>query len=81
MSAAAEPDWRASSLTSPATTAKPRPASPARAASMVALRARRLVRPAMLVMVARMPLIASLVVEHSRLRRRSDVCPSARCLS
>gem|GEM_PF-6212985 len=34
---------RASSLTSPATTANPLPASPARAASMVALRARRLV--------------------------------------
>ena len=39
--------WLASSLTSAATTAKPRPASPARAASMVALRARRLVWPAM----------------------------------
>ena len=34
---------RASSLTSPATTAKPRPASPARAASIVALRASRFV--------------------------------------
>ena len=35
--------WPASALTSPATTAKPRPASPARAASMVALSASRLV--------------------------------------
>jgi hypothetical protein len=35
--------WAASALTSCATTAKPRPASPARAASMVALRASRLV--------------------------------------
>ena len=39
--------WLASSLTSEATTAKPRPASPARAASMVALSARRLVWLAM----------------------------------
>ena len=37
----------ASALTSEATTAKPRPASPARAASMVALSASRLVCPAM----------------------------------
>ena len=37
----------ASAFTSDATTAKPRPASPARAASMVALRASRLVWPAM----------------------------------
>ncbi len=40
--------WPASSFTSEATTAKPRPASPARAASMVAFRARRLVWLAML---------------------------------
>ncbi|MFK4572295.1 hypothetical protein ABIF94_003731 [Bradyrhizobium ottawaense] len=40
----------ASALTSEATTAKPRPASPARAASMVALRARRLVWPAIWLM-------------------------------
>ena len=39
--------WLASSFTSLATTAKPLPASPARAASMVALSARRLVWPAM----------------------------------
>jgi len=40
--------WPASDLTSDATTAKPRPASPARAASMVALSASRLVCAAML---------------------------------
>ena len=39
--------WLASDLTSLATTAKPLPASPARAASIVALRARRLVWAAM----------------------------------
>ena len=36
--------WVASALTSLATTAKPRPAGPARAASMVAFSASRLVR-------------------------------------
>ena len=36
--------WVASSFTSEATTAKPRPASPPRAASIEALSARRLVR-------------------------------------
>src|SRR5215213_513991 len=40
----------ASAFTSEATTAKPRPASPARAASMVALSANRLVWPAMVLM-------------------------------
>jgi hypothetical protein len=40
----------ASAFTSDATTAKPRPASPARAASMVALSASRLVWPAMVLM-------------------------------
>ena len=40
-------DWDASELISPATTAKPLPASPALAASMDALRERRLVWPAM----------------------------------
>ena len=42
LSVAAEVCWD-SSLISPATTAKPRPATPARAASMVAFRARRCV--------------------------------------
>ncbi len=40
--------WPASDLTSEATTANPRPASPARAASMVAFSASRLVWAAML---------------------------------
>jgi hypothetical protein len=49
--ASAVADWidpisAASDLTSEASTAKPRPASPARAASIVALSARRLVWPA-----------------------------------
>ena len=41
MSSVAPAVWRASSLTSVATTAKPLPASPARAASIVALRAKQ----------------------------------------
>ena len=48
---------RDSTRTSSATTAKPRPCSPARAASMAAFRASRLVCSAMPLMVARMPLI------------------------
>ena len=50
MSSVAFPVWPASALTSPATTAKPRPASPARAASIVALSASRLVCSAISVM-------------------------------
>ena len=46
--------WLAKVLTSVATTAKPLPASPARAASMVALRARRLVWAAMSLMMPTM---------------------------
>ena len=46
ISSVALPVWVASAFTSEATTAKPRPASPARAASIVALRARRFSRPA-----------------------------------
>src|SRR4029453_840845 len=46
--------WLARLLTSWATTAKPRPASPARAASIVALRARRFVWPAMVLIMSRM---------------------------
>src|SRR5215207_51928 len=46
ISSVALPVWVASAFTSEATTAKPRPASPARAASIVAFRARRLVWPA-----------------------------------
>jgi hypothetical protein len=44
--------WRASSLISLATTAKPFPASPARAASMVAFRANRFTCSEMSVMVS-----------------------------
>ena len=51
MSSVARAVSSASSLTSPATTAKPLPASPARAASMVAFRASRLVWAAMFVMI------------------------------
>ena len=47
MSAVAVPVSAARSLTSLATTANPRPASPARAASIVALRASIVVWPAM----------------------------------
>ena len=46
ISSVARAVWPASDLTSEATTAKPRPASPARAASIVALSASRLVWPA-----------------------------------
>ncbi len=58
---------RESSLTSEATTAKPRPDSPALAASIVALRARRFVRLAMSWMTSRMRPMSSAV------RPRSDM--------
>ena len=47
ISSVARAVWLASSLTSLATMAKPLPASPARAASIVAFSARRLICPAM----------------------------------
>ena len=59
MSSVARAVCEARLFTSWATTAKPRPASPARAASMVALRARRLVWPAMSRIRPRIDSIAS----------------------
>ena len=50
--------WLARLFTSEATTAKPRPASPARADSIVALSASRLICPVMLEIISTMPLIA-----------------------
>jgi methyl-accepting chemotaxis protein len=57
--------WLASDLTSDATTAKPRPASPARADSMVALSASRFVCEAMPVIMSTMPLMRSAASESS----------------
>jgi hypothetical protein len=63
-------DSSASLRTSSATTAKPRPCSPARAASMAAFGARRFVCSAMPLMVSTMPLIWSLFAPSSRVARR-----------
>ena len=63
----------ARSLTSPATTAKPLPASPARAASMVALSASRLVWSAMVEMLPAIWSISAIVAE-----RRSTVSALSR---
>ena len=66
--------WLASPLTSAATTAKPRPASPARAASMVAFSASRLVWLAMaLIRRSTSPIFSLAAV---RLATISVVCPA-----
>ena len=65
----------ASVLTSDATTAKPRPASPARAASMVALSASRLVWPAM----SRMSLTTSPIFWAAA--ASASISPSVACAS
>jgi hypothetical protein len=79
----------ASDLTSEATTAKPRPASPARAASMVALSASRLVCPAMSLIssttspifcaAAASPAICALVVSASLTEARTTSVVRTNC--
>ena len=78
MSAAEAFDRSASRRTSSATTANPRPPSPARAASMAALRASRLVWSAISLMRARMAPI-SLTRSASAIVRSDDtsISPSA----
>jgi hypothetical protein len=66
----------ASAFTSEATTAKPRPASPARAASMVALSASRLVWPAMVLMSSTTSPMRAAAFDNSL--TRSLVCGPAR---
>src|SRR6202521_6310177 len=79
--AAAALERSASRRTSSATTANPRPASPARAASIAALRASRLVWSAMSLMSSRMPSISLTRPASARVRSpdafRSD-CASSR---
>ena len=75
MSSVARAVWVASDLTSEATTAKPLPASPARAASMVALSASRLVWLAMsLISFTTSPILSA---ASARLR----TCPFVRSAS
>nr|WP_304441382.1 hypothetical protein [Kineosporia sp. R_H_3] len=77
MSPVARPVSWASSLTSFATTAKPLPASPARAASMVAMRASRLVCSAIEVIVRTICSISSLArVSWSTIRPVSPAVAS-----
>ena len=78
MSSVALPVWVASDFTSLATTAKPLPASPARAASMVALSASRLVWLAMLLMSSTTVPICSAVARSSvTFLTTSSVCAIA----
>ena len=68
----------ARSLTSPATTAKPAPADPARAASMVAFRASRWVCPAMAVTVSRTAAICDVdAASRSAAPAAASVMPTA----
>src|ERR1700716_1002259 len=62
----------ASDFTSEATTANPLPASPARAASIVALSAKRLVWPALLRITATAPLLGVVPVLAQVLRDRGE---------
>ncbi|MNL17081.1 hypothetical protein D3C87_1381540 [compost metagenome] len=68
--------------TSSATTAKPRPASPARAASMAALRANRLVCWEMLVITSRIcPMLTVLLLSVSMLPHESLIFAESCCIA
>ena len=71
--------WPARVLTSPATTAKPLPASPARAASIVALSARRLVRSAMSeIRRTTSPIVLAALSSPATVRSACSASPAAR---
>ena len=72
--------WLASDLTSEATTAKPRPASPARAASMVALSASRLVCSAIAVISLTTSPISCAARDNLPMRAVGLLAPAARRL-
>ena len=69
-------DCSASLRTSSATTAKPRPCSPARAASMAAFRPRRFVWPAMPLMKS-MTFTVSVFFSFSVFAEAMDCCPAS----